>query len=128
MEQAILHQKLKNSGEIDFYLQNRSPYNPNVTRRNETVDSNISNIPLNKRDVLKIDTINMIEIFVSFYSEEDSSETLFRAVANKLKKANLKLTIKCRPNLILFKIPFDRLNGKDFGYPDKKIKIVMMAK
>lgn len=110
-----------------------NPYSSNIvlSLRSENDNTPIDNINFAKEENILISLNNniLIDILNSFYLRNNSSEKLFRFIAERLKKKNLSLTLYF-PNtdMLLFKIPFNNLEGKDFGFPDKLITMISKSK
>lgn len=110
-----------------------NPYSSNIVLnlKDENDNNPIDSINFTKEEEILINLTNniLIDILSSFYLKNNSSEKLFRFIANKLKKKNLSLILYFPDtDMLLFKIPFNNLEGKDFGFPDKLITIISKSK
>jgi len=111
-----------------------NPYSSNIVLnlKDENDNNPIDSINFTKEEeeiLINLTNNILIDILSSFYLKNNSSEKLFRFIANRLKKKNLSLILYF-PNtdILLFKIPFNNLEGKDFGFPDKLITIISQSK
>jgi len=116
---------------VDKARSNPDSSNMVLSLIRENDNNPIDNINYKKEEEILINLTNkiLIDILSSFYLRNNSSEKLFRFIAEKLKKKNLSLTLYfSNTNMMLFNIPFNNLEGKDFGFPDKLITIVSKSK
>ena len=126
-----LKKKIPSPIKVEKILNN--PYSSNIvlSLRSENDNAPIGNINFAKEEDILISLSNniLIDILNSFYLRNNSSETLFKFIKKRLKKKNLSLNLYC-PNtdILLYKIPFNNLKGKDFGFPDKLITMISKCK
>lgn len=110
-----------------------NPYSSNkvLNLKGENDNNPIDNTNFTKEEEILMNLTNniLIDILGSFCLRNNFSEKLFSFIKERLKKKNLSLTLYFpNSNMLLFKIPFNNLEGKDFDFPDKRITIISMSK
>ena len=126
-----LDKKIPLPRKIEKVRNNPNSSNIVLSLRGENDNNPIGNFNFRKEEEISINLTNniLIDILSSFYLRNNSSEKLFRFIAKRLKKKNLSLTLYfSNTNMMLFNIPFNNLEGKDFGFPDKLITIISKSK
>lgn len=131
LKEKELDNKIGNIGKIKRIQCSLDPLNLFFNLENEKEKNPIDAVNFRTEEEISINPSNetLIDILNSFYMKNNSSEKLFRFIAERLKKKNLSLTLYF-PNtdMLLFKIPFNNLEGKDFGFPDKLITMISKSK